>query len=67
MFEAVCGLQVQPSSELIRELEEMSLNKVSSPSPAPSETASSRASNNTPELHNPSIDILSTLDTVQGK
>ncbi|KAG8241507.1 Protein smg7, partial [Homalodisca vitripennis] len=70
VFEAICGTQVLPSSELIRELEELSLNKVSSPSPTPSETASSRASNTTPEplsLHNPSIDILSTLDTVQEK
>lgn len=68
VYEAVCGVTVLPSSELIRELEELSLNKVSSPSPAPSETASSRTSNTTPDLqlHNPSLDILSALDTVQG-
>ncbi|XP_054271417.1 nonsense-mediated mRNA decay factor SMG7-like [Macrosteles quadrilineatus] len=69
VYEAVCGVTVLPSSELIRELEELSLNKVSSPSPAPSETASSRTSNTTPDLqlHNPSLDILSALDTVQEK
>lgn len=66
VYEPVSGTQILPSNELIRELEELSLNKVSSPSPVPSDTASSRASNNTPELHNPVIDFLTTLDNVQG-
>ena len=55
-----------PSSDLIRELEELSLNKVASPSPVPSDTASSRASNTTPELRNPAIEILATSENPQG-
>lgn len=67
IFEAISGTQVMPSSDLIRELEELSLNKVASPSPVPSDTASSRASNTTPELRNPAIEILATLENAQEK
>uniref|UniRef100_A0A1B6BZA1 DNA/RNA-binding domain-containing protein n=1 Tax=Clastoptera arizonana TaxID=38151 RepID=A0A1B6BZA1_9HEMI len=65
-FEPVSGVQVLPSSELIKELEELSLNKVFSPSPAPSDTASSRASNNTPE-HISVVELIPTLENVQEK
>lgn len=67
VFEAVSGTHIMPSSDLIRELEELSLNKIASPSPVPSDTASSRASNTTPELRNPAIEIHANLENAQEK
>lgn len=69
VYEAVGGTQVAPSTELLRELEELSLVKVNlgTPSPAPSDTPSSRASNATPELNNPAADLLAALESVQEK
>ncbi|XP_075227377.1 nonsense-mediated mRNA decay factor SMG7-like [Lycorma delicatula] len=69
VYEAVGGTQVVPSTELLRELEELSLVKINvgTPSPVPSETPSSRASNATPELNNPAADLLAALESVQEK